>query len=1323
MNRLRNILLCICAILYSTAVYSQVVINQIMYDTPYNEQIAIGEAYSNGEFVELYNVGDTAVSLSGWTLCGDGKTEIFAFDNVQLPPNGYLAVAYRHKQTPEFALDSIYPMSGKDATQQIIYQRKIVLNNSGERICLRDAVGNIADSIYYDGNSNKRKPDRLSADNQDSIPYTECRSLQRLHVYMAGSRALSRNSDWETGNVGLFKTIPAVIYGADMNTYENMSIPHDVSYIVQVEPLDKTDVVLCNADKIQIGNNARAKINITCYDGLGRGVQNYAVSNSPQGKDIVTMAEYDGVSEKYRVWNPIAIEHSSVLLENETLRATAATAYDDPYPFTETIYEPNALHRIAGYKKQGTTVQAHPIRMEYLCNEDNDVLRLEVKNDSIITGKGYYDIWTLLKNTTTDEDGHSIDIYTDIIGRTILRKQESTYTYYVYNEMGRLYAVLPLASNNLPKEEMAESDDWLRKFAYIYHYDNRGNQSYKRLPGCEPVYMIYDQSNRLVLQQDGNQRQRGNYWLGYKYDANNHVAYTTEISISNRTYTELAHDLENKVLTEQFSTTRALQPMEDTGYSCDFLQDESKLLCVYYYDTYDFLQWLPDHIKNELTYEEKAGYDKQHSTARGLLTGKRVYSLTENNYTATAYYYDEQGRVIQTHSYSLNQTDEHTFIALNHDGTPSKSLSMHGGFEEKYMYAYDAQGRLQKTLYQIGDNNAVVLKRNTYNEIGQPVEKRRHNGQDSITYRYNIQGQLTQLRNGDYTEDIYYADSLPQYTAPHYNGNISAIKIQHTDSTTLNLSYHYDAYGRLTSTGYLPNTMHSAIGRPFLLFCEKAEYDHLGNILHLERYNNGRKTDDLDYEYDGNQVVSVVDLADSKDRYNTFEYTDISSYIGAKDEKITYDSNGNMTSDNNRGISAIRYNLLNLPDTIQFAEGGQIINVYSAEGIKYRTEYIIPKKSILLPLGTIAHYTIDTIQSDRVEILYDGNWEQRRIHLDSWGDRFNTLTVYNSEGYTKYKAANGEMTNPQMYYYRKDHLGNNVSVWNATKDTTEQRTFYYPSGVPMEMSTGQGLQQKKYNGKEFISTLGYNRYDYGFRHYDATIGRFNTCDPMTELTPWQSPYVYADNNPTNRTDAMGLMGTRRIKDVWQYTEIDDDGFVTLHIDNDDERVFVIMENGERKEIGTEWDKETYTEGERAYIRRNSGGIRMYYKYSLGISVSPDTPFEDRVGRWLRAKRADKMEEELLEKARPIVQGLVLFIPILSQYNDLKTLATGENIYGTKAADIDRILSFVNLYSLGAERFVMLPQAKKGLEIVEKWCGRFSVGKTIRDEQKKSGENY
>ena len=43
-----------------------------------------------------------------------------------------------------------------------------------------------------------------------------------------------------------------------------------------------------------------------------------------------------------------------------------------------------------------------------------------------------------------------------------------------------------------------------------------------------------------------------------------------------------------------------------------------------------------------------------------------------------------------------------------------------------------------------------------------------------------------------------------------------------------------------------------------------------------------------------------------------------------------YLSIGNMTSDYDRNIVTIRYNILNLPDTIQFSTGNQIINRYSA---------------------------------------------------------------------------------------------------------------------------------------------------------------------------------------------------------------------------------------------------------------------------------------------------------------------------------------------------------------------------------------------------------
>ena len=34
---------------------------------------------------------------------------------------------------------------------------------------------------------------------------------------------------------------------------------------------------------------------------------------------------------------------------------------------------------------------------------------------------------------------------------------------------------------------------------------------YKKLPGCEPVYYIYDKAGRLILSQDGEQRSKGEW--------------------------------------------------------------------------------------------------------------------------------------------------------------------------------------------------------------------------------------------------------------------------------------------------------------------------------------------------------------------------------------------------------------------------------------------------------------------------------------------------------------------------------------------------------------------------------------------------------------------------------------------------------------------------------------------------------------------------------------------------------------------------------------------------------------------------------------------
>ena len=106
-------------------------------------------------------------------------------------------------------------------------------------------------------------------------------------------------------------------------------------------------------------------------------------------------------------------------------------------------------------------------------------------------------------------------------------------------------------------------------------------------------------------------------------------------------------------------------------------------------------------------------------------------------------------------------------------------------------------------------------------------------------------------------------------------------------------------------------------------------------------------------------------------------------------------------------------------------------------------------------------------------------------------------------------------------YYRRDHLGNNREVWCANTNGTVQRTQYYPSGLPWAEGEGQEVQNKKYNGKEWIEAHGLDVTDLGNRGLYHATNRFTTMDRFAEKYPWQSPYVFAGNNPVNYVDVNG----------------------------------------------------------------------------------------------------------------------------------------------------------------------------------------------------------
>ena len=97
------------------------------------------------------------------------------------------------------------------------------------------------------------------------------------------------------------------------------------------------------------------------------------------------------------------------------------------------------------------------------------------------------------------------------------------------------------------------------------------------------------------------------------------------------------------------------------------------------------------------------------------------------------------------------------------------------------------------------------------------------------------------------------------------------------------------------------------------------------------------------------------------------------------------------------------------------------------------------------------------IMNDAMNVYINGSLVRTTMLSEGTAYRHD-LSVHNPEGYTHFGITDGKLTNPQQYYFRRDHLGSNMAVWNATRDTTVQRTWYYASGTPMSNSTGQSAQ-------------------------------------------------------------------------------------------------------------------------------------------------------------------------------------------------------------------------------------------------------------------------
>ncbi len=215
-----------------------------------------------------------------------------------------------------------------------------------------------------------------------------------------------------------------------------------------------------------------------------------------------------------------------------------------------------------------------------------------------------------------------------------------------------------------------------------------------------------------------------------------------------------------------------------------------------------------------------------------------------------------------------------------------------------------------------------------------------------------------------------------------------------------------------------------------------------------------------------------------------------------------YDLNGNLIADSNKTISSIKYNILNLPETIIYQDGRKIEYTYTASGTKL---------------------------SQKV-YLADGSLRQNKDYL------FDLVYADNSLEFLSHPQGYNEPNNQEGFsyiYQHKDHLGN---IRVSFKDQQIKETKdYYPFGLQLAQSKSILRGRKHnygYNNKELNEVFDLNWCDYGARRYDPSSARWMSIDPLAEKYSSISTYAYVANNPIRFIDPDGKQIFEDDKSIW-----------------------------------------------------------------------------------------------------------------------------------------------------------------------------------------------
>ncbi|MBC2254423.1 RHS repeat-associated core domain-containing protein [Listeria ivanovii] len=518
-------------------------------------------------------------------------------------------------------------------------------------------------------------------------------------------------------------------------------------------------------------------------------------------------------------------------------------------------------------------------------------------------------------------------------------------------------------------------------------------------------------------------------------------------------------------------------------------------------------------------------------------------NTTEKNVTASgktqknSYEYDVDNK-ITSFTDALNRTIKYEYDAA---GNETKAIMPNGRVTEStydsadrmngikwndepaFKFQYDPNGNQTKVTDEI---NGLVTDK-TYDDANRITKVAERSGAISYTYKdkptADNKGKTDKvgevaISHGSYTAKTSYTyNDLDQNTRVNDGsknayfefdefGNVNV----YTAGNGSAANYTYDSTQKVTNVA-----IGSANGTPIL--DESYTYDAASNRTSIDNKQDGKTTYEYDavnqltketlpngtvksYTYDGFGNRTQVAISGNETKTIAASYNDGNQLVSWNGQALTYDTNGNRTSDGKF--------------TYTWDTGDRLINITKKDESKPFTTYTYDDDNRRLSKtidGVTTNYHYD---GDSIDVLYETDGDGKAIRQYVYSDDNVRLAM--------------KMNGKTLYYHYNAH-GDVVALTDEAGKVVAEYGYDAWGNVLKSEATTEEAKANPYGYAGYTYDKEIEQYYLMARYYEPEQGVFTTVDPDPgdEDDPQtMNGYNYVGNNPVNKIDPDG--------EFWQY---------------------------------------------------------------------------------------------------------------------------------------------------------------------------------------------